>query len=164
MATNYGKNAAAAIAVPFEAIEQSEVNGRIHVQYDEFPITAVFAANDTIVMGAPLPAGARVMSVLLDCPDIDTSSNATISSGWLASAEATPLEAANATGFLAAQDVHTAALAASMTSAVCGTVGNAGYGKFHKFLSSVQPVLTVAAGPSTATTGTIRQTIHYTFD
>lgn len=155
-----GTNAAKPLASIPSLMEQSEVNGRMHVQYDEFVITAVFAAADTILMGAPLPAGARVHAVLFDCPDIDSASNCTISSGWLASAEATPLEAANATGFLAAQDVHSAAIAASMSSS---TVASAP-GKFKKFLSSVQPVLTVAAGPSTATSGTIRQAIHYTFD
>lgn len=160
MANFNGTNAAKAASNPPSLMEQSEVNGRLHVHYDEFVITAVFAANDTITMGAPLPAGARVLSVLFDCPDIDSSSNCTISSGWLASAEATPVESAQSAGFLAAQDVHTAAIAASMNSGTCAT----NVGKFKKFKSAVQPVLTVVAGPSTATSGTIRQTIHYTFD
>lgn len=160
MAINYGTNAKKPTTSIPSLIEQSEFNGRLHVHYDEFVITAVMAAADTILMGGLLPAGARVHAVVLDCPDLDSSSNATLSSGWLASAEATPLEAAQAAGFLAAQDVHTAGVAASMSSSLVSSVP----GKFKKFLSAVQPVLTLAAGPTTVTAGTIRQSIHYTFD
>ena len=155
---NQGVNYAKTQASPFEAVDQSEVNGRLHVQYDSFVITATSAAGDTILMGTPLPAGARVLAALLDSPRLDVSNSSTISFGWLASADL--VEAAQSAGFLAAQDVHTAGIAASMTSALAG----ANVGKFKKFQSAVQPVLTFVAGPTTVTTGTIQTTIHYTFD
>lgn len=158
MATKFGVNANKRQQTIPQLAEQSEVTGRLHVHYDEYVTVGALAASDVILMGTLLPAGARVHSVLLDCPDLDSSTTATMSSGWQASADG--VEAASAAGFLAAQDVHTSGVAVSMSASLVSVVP----GKFKKFASAVQPILTIVAGPTTTVGATIRQTIHYTFD
>lgn len=157
MATKNGTNAALVVLNPPSLIEQGEKTGRMRVHYDEFVLTAALATNDLINMGGLLPAGARVMDVIIDSPDIDSSTAATLTSGWAASADG--VEAAQSAGFISSIDVHTAGKTQAM-SALLQTVVP---GKFKKFASPVQPQIKVTNGGD-AVTGTIRQAIYYVVD
>lgn len=157
MSTKYGTNAAKAVASIPQLMSQAEVSGKIHVHYDEYVFAGDLAAGDVILMGAKLPAGARVLEVVLDSPDLDSGSTGALTSGWQASDDA--VEAADADGFLTTVDVHTAGKAQSMSALLCSNVP----GKFKKFNAAVQPAITIS-GETDATTGTIRQAIYYTFE
>lgn len=157
MATKYGTNAQKRQNNIPQLIEQSEFNGRIHVHYDEYTLTAALSTNDLISMGGLLPAGARVIDVVLDSPDLDSSTTATLTSGWAASADG--VETVSLAGFLTSVDVHTAGKAQSMNTLLQSAVA----GKFKKFASPVQPQIKITAAGD-ATSGTIRQAIFYTFD
>lgn len=144
-------------AVPQSLIEQGEFSGGIRVHYDEYVFTADLAVNDIIKMGGKLPAGARVLDVVLDSPDLDSAAAGALTSGWLASDDA--VVAADDDGFLTTVDVHTAGKAQSMSALLATAVP----GKFKKFASSVQPAIKIS-GETDATTGTIRQAIYYIVD
>lgn len=157
MAIKKGTNATKIAALPSQLAEQGEAGGNIKVHYDEYVFAGDLAANDVIYMGGKLPAGARVLDVVLDSPDLDSGSSGALTSGWLASADA--VEAADAAGFLTTVDVHTAGKAQSMSALLCSNVA----GKFKKFSSAVQPAIKIT-GETDATTGTIRQAIYYVID
>jgi hypothetical protein len=157
MATKYGTNATKIAANPAQLAEQGEQRGRINVHYDEYVFTGDLAVNDVIYMGGKLPAGARVLDVVLDSPDLDTASAGALTSGWLVSDDA--VVAADDDGFLTTVDVHTAGKAQSMSALLASNVP----GKFKKFASAVQPAIKIS-GETDATTGTIRQAIYYVVD
>jgi len=157
MATKLGTNATKIAAVPAQLAEQGETRGRMLVHYDEFQFTADLAANDIIVMGGLLPAGARILDVVLDSSDLDTSSAGALISGWAASADA--VEVADDNGFLTTVDVHTAGKAQSMSALLFSNCP----GKFKRFASAVQPQI-VISGETDSTTGIIKQAIYYVVD
>lgn len=158
MATKYGTNATNIYNTSIPKLaEQGEQNGDLHVLYDEYVFAGDLAANDVIYMGGKLPAGARVIDVILDSPDLDAQSAGALTVGWLASDDA--VVAVNASGFLTSVDVHTAGKAQSMSGLLQSNVA----GKFKKFASAVQPTITIS-GETDATTGTIRMAILYTFN
>lgn len=157
MATKYGTNATNLQSNPQKLVEQGELAGRLHVHYDEYVFSADLAANDVIYMGGKLPAGARVIDVVLDSPDLDTQSAGALTSGWLASDDG--VVSADDDGFLTTVDVHTAGKAQSMNTLLCSNVP----GKFKKFASAVQPAIKIS-GETDATSGTIRQAIYYIVD
>ena len=67
MAEILGVNAAKISAGQGSKINKGEVTGRLHMLYDEKTFTAEVAVNDTIKLGAPLPAGARVVGGKIKC-------------------------------------------------------------------------------------------------
>jgi hypothetical protein len=163
MATKLGVNATKIAANPQQLVEQSEQNGRLHVMYDEYSLTADVAANDIIKMGPLLPKGARVLDVICDSPDLDAQSAGALTVGWAASPEVdsggTALVAADDDGFITTMDVHTA----GKTSAMSGALVSANPGKFKKFAGAVQVQVKIS-GETDATSGTIRCAVYYTFD
>jgi hypothetical protein len=164
MATKYGTNATKRLnQTILDLVEQSEYNGRLHVHYDEYVFAGDLAVNDIIKMGGMLPAGARVITSLVDSPDLDTASAGAITYGWADSPDVdsagTTLVAAVANGFNTSMDVHTAGLAQTSDT----LLASAAVGKFKKFAGKVQPQIKIT-GETDATTGTIRAAILYTFD
>ncbi len=157
MATKLGTNATKIAANPAQLTEQGEFSGGLRVMYDEYVFTADLAVNDLINMGGLLPAGARVMEVVCDSPDLDSSSAGALTVGWAASADG--VEAVSAAGFLSSMDVHTAGKTLSMSSLLQSAVA----GKFKKFASPVQPQIKIS-GETDATTGTVRLAIFYIID
>jgi hypothetical protein len=157
MATKLGVNATKIAASIPQLAEQGEQKGRVKVLYDEYALTADLAVNDVIKMGGLLPAGARVMEVVCDSPDLDSASAGALTVGWAASADA--VEAADDDGFLTTIDVHTAGKTLSMSSLLC----SAAPGKFKKFASPVQVQVKVS-GETDATSGTIRCAVFYIVD
>lgn len=158
MATKYGTNATKISNTPIPQLaQQGEMAGRLHVHYDEFVLSAAITSGDVIVMGGKLPANARIIEVLFDSPDLDSSTAAAVTYGWAASDDA--VEAAQSAGFLSSMDVHTAGKAQAMSGLLCSNIP----GKFKKFASAVQPQLAVT-GTGDATSGTIRCAIYYIVD
>lgn len=154
MAIKNGTNAAKLVTAIPSLVEQGEYSGKLKVHYDEYVFAGDLAVNDIINMGGLLPAGARIIDVILDSPDLDSASAGALTSGWAVSADG--VEVANASGFLTTVDVHTAGKAQSMSGLLQSNVA----GKFKKFAAAVQPQITIS-GETDATTGTIRQAILY---
>lgn len=154
MATKYGTNRTLIRATPASLVEQGEQSGHLKVIYDEYVFAGDLAVNDVIQMGSKIPAGARILDVSLDSPDLDTASAGALTVGWLISDDAA--QAADDDGFLTTVDVHTAGKTQLMSGLLCSNVP----GKFKKFASAVQPAIKVS-GETDATTGTIRLAIFY---
>ena len=63
-AVNYAKS----VAVPQEQIEAGDVSGKRRFSFDSIVIAAELAVNDVILIGAPIPANARIISAGLLIP------------------------------------------------------------------------------------------------
>lgn len=137
--------------------EQAEATGRVHTIYDEYVMPGAFTSGDVIQMGNPLPAGSRIISAEFDFAA--QGAGALASAGYLASAESTPLEAAQAAAFMAAGTDVSAAVATSFGTSTVATL----VGKFKKLKSYVQPTITISTAGAN-TTGTIRMRLGYIFD
>jgi hypothetical protein len=156
MATVYGVNADKILVDnPSQKAGNGEVGGRIRCIYDEYALTADLAAADVIKMGGLIPAGARIMDVVVAFTDLDASGG-TLDIGWQASDEGG--EAADVDGFLANVDVATAADVVKMTDNLAF-----GAGQFKKFSEPVQAIVTVD-GDTDATSGTVALAIYYILD
>lgn len=68
MATYNADNYASFNAKPQEQIPVGDVSGKRRISYDEFIITVELAVNDVIMVGAPIPANARIISAGLLIP------------------------------------------------------------------------------------------------
>lgn len=156
MATFYGVNAKRHLdTVPSEKANNGEIGGRVRVIYDQFALSADLASTDVIEMGGLIPAGARVLDVVLAATDLDASGG-TLDVGWKVSADG--VEVADPDGFIANADVATAADVFKMSDNLAF-----GAGQFKKFSSAVQPIVTVD-GDTDATSGTIALAIYYILD
>lgn len=148
--TEYGVNATKRdVNVPSKKIAPGEVNGQIKVAYDEFSPAAAITINSVIKM-MKLPAGARVIDVLIKTTDLGSAGVFDV--GW----EANGVEAADADGFFAALDVNTAAINKLMaaTAAVDGV--------FKKFSAETQISITVTTATTAA--GKIQLAVFYIVD
>lgn len=155
MATFYGLNSTKRDnSTPTTKIDGSDNGGRVRFKYDEYTLTAALATNDLINVMKMGP-NERILDAVISFPDMDSSTTATVDFGWAASAEATPLEAAQSQGFFAAVDAHTAAGAKSMNA-----IGGTAVGILKKFTSDVQLQIKIHAGGD-ATTGTIKVGVWY---
>lgn len=125
---------------PARPINPPDGYARRMVIYDEYVLTADLAAADKIEL-MEIPSGARVLGGTLKYGAMGGS--CTVNVGWEASAEATPLEAAVATGFFSA-------LAVSSAGASAFTAGTL-TGLFKKFTSKVRVVIAENAVSSGAT-------------
>ena len=165
MATKYGTEATKYFNQTIKDLaEKSQLNGRIHVLYDEYIFTADLAVNDVMVMGGGyLPQGARVLDVICDSPDLDSAAAGALTVGWAASPDldssGTTLEAASSAGFLSSMDVNTAGKTLSMSTLLQTAVA----GKYKKFAGRVQVQVKIT-GETNATTGTVRCAVYYLFD
>lgn len=68
----YGKNQAGQMKFPPDKASVGEVNGAVVQMYDEFTLTGALNSGDLIHMGI-LPAGSRILEVILFADDIDGS-------------------------------------------------------------------------------------------
>lgn len=155
MATYYGLNATKRDnSTPTTKIDGTDNGGRVRFKYDEYTLTAALLINDVINV-MKMGANERILDAVISFPDLDSSTTATVDLGWAASAEATPLEAAQSQGCFAAVDAHTAAGAKSMNA-----VGGTSVGILKKFTSDVQMQIKIHAAGD-ATTGTMKVGIWY---
>lgn len=136
--------------------EQGQYGGKVRKMYDKFVLTADLASGDTILMGEPLPEGARLLNCHITTEALGGS--CTIDVGWAASAEATPLEAASPTGFFSALPVSSATVAAAHGSTYEGSF----YSKI--LLSQIQPVIAEHAVSSAATGKKVYMEVEYIVD
>lgn len=153
MATLYGTQYNAAyVAVPSAKIQPGDFNSEVKSIYFEYTWTAVPTAADIIKL-AKLPKGARVLDFVVSFPDLGTTG--VLEFGWAAGVESgVTIEAASASGFLAAVDVNTAAATVGIIEQ-----GNlVGFGK--EFLAEVDVQCTVTTAWTLAA-GTFRGYIEY---
>lgn len=68
MAEILGLNAAKVADAQGAKIDKGEVTGRVRCLYDEKTFAAEASISDTVKLGAPLPAGARVVGGKIKCP------------------------------------------------------------------------------------------------
>lgn len=150
MANKYGVNATKRdVSVPSVKIAPGEVGGAVQFAYDEYSLTADLAANDVIKL-MKLPAGARVLDVVVNSADLDSGATGEIKVGWAANG----VDAADDDGFITALDIHTAAAAKAMSSL------QAAAGYFKKFTVETQ-VEIVISGDTNATSGKIMLGVQY---
>lgn len=151
MANYFGLNATKRDnSFPSQKIAAAEEKGRIRLCYDEITTTALLLNGDTISFGK-LPKNARVVDAILTSDDLGTTGS--MSLGWLGNG----VDAASAAGFLAAQDVHTAAIQASMLKTTPAVAG-----QWKKFGAETQVVATLTA--DCTANGTVRAAIFYVLD
>lgn len=153
MAQYQGVNYAKTQASPITQIEEGQYNSpTLHI-LDQFVLTADLAANDTILMGGPIPEGA----VILDCT-MSTAAlggSAAINVGYQASADASV--AADLTAFFSALPVSSATVAKAH--------GSTYEGDFYTqspLGAQVQPIVTCSVASSGATGRSIKIDIAYT--
>jgi hypothetical protein len=144
------------IDVPSNKIKRGDQSGEVKHLFFDYQVTAAPANGDVLKLGK-LPKGARVVEACLSFPDLGTAGS--LNMGWAASAElivdsVTPVEAADADGFLAAVDVATAADTVLMSSGA----NLAGLGKAFDAEVDVQIDIATAW---TATSGTIKGYLTY---
>lgn len=153
MATVKGVNATKIAASPAQLAEDGEQNCGIKIIYDQYTLTAALSTNDVISMGGLIPAGSRVIDVLVDSADLDSGANGILDVGWAASADA--VEAADDDGFLAAVNASVK-IGTSMSSKAQADVP----GKMKAFSSAVQAQVKIkTAGDGSS--GSIRLAILY---
>lgn len=158
MATTYGNQYNNAyVAIPSVKIGPGDQSGDVKFLYFDYTITAVSIANDVLKLGK-LPKNSRVINAVLSFPDLGTTG--VLELGWAASAEldsaGAAVEAASASGFLAAVDVNTAAATVSML----GVSGAAVAGFLKRFAAEVDVQIKVTTA-WTVTSGTIKGFISY---
>ncbi len=153
MATVYGVNATLRNNVPKAEMGVGEAGGRVRLAYDSYTAAGAIALNDIVVMGPKIPKGARMIDGWIKHADLGTVG--TLDLGWAASDDG--LEAVNATGFISAEDVHTAA---DIVKATDNQAAPAGVGK--KLLAEVQPIVTASAATDVA--GAFSTFIFYIVD
>lgn len=134
---------------------------------DVFVLTADLASGDTILMGAPIPAG----SILTNCKIINDAlgGSCTVNVGWLAGAELEPNAggdvqmAANATGFFSALPVSSAGTATADGSSYEGGGEGVTASSFFRLVltSPIQIVIAENAVSSGATGKAIAIDVTY---
>jgi hypothetical protein len=157
MATLYGVNATKRLANPATLEAQGEKNSPIKVAFDQYTLTAALAQNDVIKL-MKLPAGARVLDVVLNMSASLDASGGTVDVGW----EANSVDAADADGFM--DDVVATAAATFMMSDDEGTRPGM-FKQFSPLGGETQVTITAdAAGGLDATSGTISLAVYYVID
>jgi hypothetical protein len=152
MADYYGINHTLAYRnEPSEKIDPGEQFGRVRVAFDSIDLSsqAAITTSDTVSL-MKIPAGARVLEVVLASADVGTTGDANL--GWAASADA--VEAADADGFLVAVDINAAADVHKMTDQANVP------GQFKKFASEVTETMTPSEN-FTATSGLLEVAVYY---
>lgn len=155
MASLYGTNAAKRLtANPKEIIDPGEARGRLRVIYDKYTV-AEDMSGDTVVMGAPIPKGARVIQAMLKATDLGTGCTADF--GYQASADG--VEVADLDAFM--NDIDLAVASTGDTYISSEQLPGAA-GIFKKFSAEVQPVVTVTG--TTDASGSIETVIMFIED
>jgi hypothetical protein len=159
MAITYkGVNYADTAASPITQIEGAQYNVKeLHI-LDQFVFTADLAANDTILMGGPIPEGA----VLLDCRIVtgalggSAAINVGYQAGAVALAGALAAQAVDLTAFFSALPVSSATYASAFGSTYIGD-----FYTQAALTSQVQPAITCSVATSGATGKSIYIDISY---
>lgn len=161
MSTVYkGVNYADTQASPIEQIEESQYNApSLHI-LDQFVLTADLAANDTILVGGPIPEGAVLSDAKFAAP-VALGGSAAINMGYQAGSSEptgspTP-QAADTTAFFSALPCSSATWASAFGSTYQGD-----YYTQVALTSQVQPVITCSVATSGATGKSIYVDISYT--
>lgn len=146
------------VAVPSSKIAPGDSNSSIMFKYFEYTFTAAPATNDIIKL-FKLPKNTRVLDFEMSFPDLGTTG--VLDVGWAASAEltvgtTTPVEAADADGFLVDVDVNTAAAIVNMAD----VTGAAVPGYLKEFGAEVDVQIDVNT-TWTVASGTIKGYIKY---
>jgi hypothetical protein len=149
-----GASAAKAAANIPVLTEEGQYGGKVRKMYDSFVLTADLAAGDTIIVGTPLPEGARLTQCVVTTGALGGA--CTINVGWQAGP--TGLEAAVPTGFFAALPVSSATVATAHGSTYEGAF-------YQKILQEqVQPVIAENAVSSGGTGQKVQIEIDYVID
>ncbi len=151
MAEFKGVNKTYIDSVPPVKVPKGESYGIKRVIYDSFTITEDMSG-DTVLLGAMIPAGARIHQVTLYATDCGT---VTADLGWNASADG--VEAIDIDGFFDGVDVGAAEDCFLMTEVLGSRPGI-----FKQFASPVQTVLLF--NTTTGTSGTIKMAIEFVVD
>lgn len=147
---------------PQEQIEQGQYNAPLLKILDQFVLTADLAANDTILVGGPIPEGAIVLNAKIIAP-VGLGGSAALNFGIQAGvgqgsfAGQPTLMAADATAFFSALPVSSATYASA--------VGSTYQGDFYNqtaYTSQAQAVIACSVATSGATGKTIYCEIEYT--
>lgn len=141
-------------------MEEGQQGGAIHTMFDVYTLTADLAAGDTIIMGAPIPEGSRLVDCRIAVPTTGLGGSCTINVGWQKSTDLNPtgsetLNAADATGFFSALPVSAVTYARAFGSTYQGDF----YGTV--LTSSVQCVIAENAVSSGATGLKIYMEVDY---
>jgi hypothetical protein len=137
--TGNGVNRAHIVAVPSEKVPKGEANGNVRVMYDEFVLPSDAAASAVVTLGAPIPAGARILSAKLKCADLG--GTGTLDLG----------DAADADGYIAGGDASGQAAQLDGSGAYIGT----------QLAADSQTLLTMTGVTSGATGVKIRVWVSY---
>ena len=161
MSTQYkGGQYANTQASPIEQIDEGLYNVPVMKIMDSFVLTLDLAANDTILMGGPIPEGAILDNAKLIAPTGlggSAAFNFGYQAGATALAGAPAAQAVNLTAFFSALPMSSATYAAAFASSYQGT-----YYTQVALTSQVQPIITCTVATSGATGDTIYVEISYT--
>lgn len=127
---------------------KGEANGRVRVLFDERAFTGEYTAADTVKIGAPLPAGARVVGAVFKSPDMG--GTGTVNFGY----QANGVDAADPDAFVVSAD--------NSGQAVQSTGSGDGIGK--KFTVATQCELTLSGNSASATGKTLQAWVFYVVD
>lgn len=148
----FGAGETKRLALPAQLIEQADVGGRVHAAYESWAVpTAAISVNSTVDMMI-LPAGARVIGVLISSPDQGTTGLVTL--GY----KANGVDSADAAGFLTTVDVKTAAIFQSSDALVLKRGG-----MLKKFSVQTQVQLKITEAFDVGT-GSIEVVVNYILD
>lgn len=131
-------------------VDMGDQNGRLRSMFINVTLAAELGASD-IVKLCKFPAGARLIGVHLDLPDLGTTGAGTI--GWAASSDA--VEGASASGIAGSTSVTTASDFKMASSA-------AGFCK--KFQASVDFQIAMSAATDVGTGLSIKGIVDYVID
>ena len=140
--------------VPSEMIPVGEQAGRLRVAYDKISLSEAVASDVLHMM--KIPAGARIIDVIIKVADLDSNSDGTLDVGWAASSDA--VESANAAGFFNELNVQSAR-SESISGASSSVAGH-----MKKFSSEVEVQIIPGAGVADATSGDIELVILYVIE
>lgn len=146
MATFNGVNYALKTAEPTQKVQEGEVKGKVSFLYDEITLAGEVAPSDTILLGANLPKGARVIDagILSGALGAPAAVNCQIRLGYAGSDAA----------FIAQASVATA-VKLKMGSEV---------GLLARLSADTQPVITVNTASAGAAGKKIQVWIEYVMD
>lgn len=160
MATAYsGVNYAKTQASPITQIDEGQYNAPMLKLIDQFVLTADLAANDTILVGGPIPEGAIVLNAKISTGALGGSAalNFGIQAGAAALTGAGTPMAVDTTAFFSALPVSSITYASAWGSTYQGDFYNQ-----VAYTSLAQPVITCSVATSGATGKTIYMEIDYT--
>jgi hypothetical protein len=160
MSTAYsGVNYAKTQASPITQIDQGQYNSPVLSIMDQFVLTADLAANDTILVGGPIPEGAIIKNAKMSTGALGGSAalNFGIQAGAVQPTGSNTAMAADATAFFNALPCSSATWGSAYGSTYQGD-----YYTQSAYTSQAQAVITCSVATSGATGKTVYVEIDYT--